>query len=585
MDVAQRCAAQTDGRGHIRQAAFHQHHIRRVNGHVGACADGDADVGAGQGGGVVDAIAHHDDLALALQAADDALLAVGKDSRNDLIHTGFGANGSGGALVVTGQHHHMQTHVPQLLNGAGAVLLDGVRHGDDAAERAVLRKEQRRFAFLRKRVTQRLRFSGHRQLLRKKPAAAAHQHRAVQHAAQPVAGQRLKLLHPGGGQPVRRGPLLNRPGQRMLAFLFQRKRSGQQFLFADAGSGQNVGDLRRALRDGAGLVQRHDAGLAGLLQRYCRFEQDAVFRAHAVAHHDGHGGGKSQRAGAADDQHRNAPRQRKTGALSRQQPDNDRDGRNAHDGGHEHAGDPVRHLGDGGLGGGGVADHLNDLRQRGVLAHAGGLAAQESGLVQRSGGNGAAGGLVHRDALPGEAGFIHRAGALQNGSVHGDVLAGTHHKHIAFGHLLQRNGHLRAVPQQRGGFGSQLHQPFQRIGGPALGAGLQHFAKGDERQDGGGGLKVKFVHIGHHSVHVAPHLRVRHGKQGKGAVPEGRRRAQRDQRVHVGRAVPQAFESADEKFLVDDHDNDGQQQLQKPHGHMIAVEKGGQRPAPHHVSH
>ena len=41
---------------------------------------------------------------------------------------------------------------------------------------------------------------------------------------------------------------------------------------------------------------------------------------------------------------------------------------------------PVSDLGDGGLGGGGVADHPNDLGQGGILAHPGGLAPQKARL-------------------------------------------------------------------------------------------------------------------------------------------------------------------------------------------------------------
>ena len=49
--------------------------------------------------------------------------------------------------------------------------------------------------------------------------------------------------------------------------------------------------------------------LPGLLQRGGGLEEDAVFGAHAVAHHDGHRRGQAQGAGAADDQHGDAPGQ------------------------------------------------------------------------------------------------------------------------------------------------------------------------------------------------------------------------------------------------------------------------------------
>ena len=45
------------------------------------------------------------------------------------------------------------------------------------------------------------------------------------------------------------------------------------------------------------------------------------------------------------------------------------------------------------------------------------------------------------------------------------------------------------------------------------------------------------------------------------------------------------FCSAYEKFLIDDHDDPGQQQLDKTHGDVVAVKPAWQRPAPHHMAH
>ncbi len=61
-----------------------------------------------------------------------------------------------------------------------------------------------------------------------------------------------------------------------------------------------------------------------------------------------------------------------------------------------------RDFGNGCLGGCGIADHLDDLGQRGILAHAGGTAAQKAGLVDGCGADAVAFGLVHRDALAGQ---------------------------------------------------------------------------------------------------------------------------------------------------------------------------------------
>ena len=63
LDVADRGARKLDGARNIHEVATHEHHICPFFGDVGAGADRKAHVGARQGGGVVDAVAHHGDLA------------------------------------------------------------------------------------------------------------------------------------------------------------------------------------------------------------------------------------------------------------------------------------------------------------------------------------------------------------------------------------------------------------------------------------------------------------------------------------------------------------------------------------------
>ena len=55
-------------------------------------------------------------------------------------------------------------------------------------------------------------------------------------------------------------------------------------------------------------LQHDGVRLASRLQRGRSLEQDAVFRAEAVADHDRHGRGETERAGAADDKNRDAAR-------------------------------------------------------------------------------------------------------------------------------------------------------------------------------------------------------------------------------------------------------------------------------------
>ena len=78
--------------------AFHRH--------VGPGAHRDADVGRGERGRVVDAVAsHRDDLAATRECFDAGVLVGWRDARLDFIEAELLRHGVGGVLVVAGEHH------------------------------------------------------------------------------------------------------------------------------------------------------------------------------------------------------------------------------------------------------------------------------------------------------------------------------------------------------------------------------------------------------------------------------------------------------------------------------------------------
>ena len=72
LDGAQGAPGQADGVGGDAQVAVDEGEVAGFDGDVGAGAHGDPEVGLGEGGGVVDAVADHgDDVAVGLEASDD----------------------------------------------------------------------------------------------------------------------------------------------------------------------------------------------------------------------------------------------------------------------------------------------------------------------------------------------------------------------------------------------------------------------------------------------------------------------------------------------------------------------------------
>ena len=91
------------------QRAGDQGDVGGFDGDVGAGADRQADVGLGERGGVVDAVADHaDPSAFGLQAADLAGLVLGQNLGQHPGDPDLAGDRRGGAGVVAGDHHHLE---------------------------------------------------------------------------------------------------------------------------------------------------------------------------------------------------------------------------------------------------------------------------------------------------------------------------------------------------------------------------------------------------------------------------------------------------------------------------------------------
>ena len=140
LDRRQRAAGEPDRVGRDAQVAAHQGEVAGLDGDVGAGAHGQAEVGLGEGGGVVDAVAdHRHDPALGLQPLDDVDLVGGQDLGDHVAASMPTSRGdrAGGRRVVAGEQHRAQAEVAQLGDRLGGGRLDRVGDDEHAAGRAV----------------------------------------------------------------------------------------------------------------------------------------------------------------------------------------------------------------------------------------------------------------------------------------------------------------------------------------------------------------------------------------------------------------------------------------------------------------
>ena len=130
-----------------------------------------------------------------------------------------------------------------------------------------------------------------------------------------------------------------------------------------------------------------------------------------------------------------------------------------------------------------VFHQFDDLRQRGLLADFGRLELQHAQFVQGRADDRVAGLLLEGQRLPRQHGLVHRAPALDDDPVHGNLLAGFNEDHVADAHIVHGHLNFKSRANDDGRFGAQSHQFLDRLGGASLGAGFEIFAEPDQRDD------------------------------------------------------------------------------------------------------
>ena len=251
----------------------------------------------------------------------------------------------------------------------------------------------------------------------------------------------------------------------MLRAGFKRCREGQQGVGRQHATGQplEIGHLRLAAGEGAGLVEHDGAQLAGRFQGFGAAEDQAVLCPLAGGHHDRSGGGQAQGTRAGDHQHTHQKQHRQHGIAADQEPDHEGgDGQGDH---HRH--EPAHHLigqalhlGAGALG---LAHQLHDLGQHRVGPHPADSEGETAAAVHRGADHGIAGSLGHGRGFTGEHRLLHPGTAFAHLPIHRDLFAGPHLHQVTDHHHRHRNFNRLSIPQHPGAGGLQLQQPPDRF--------------------------------------------------------------------------------------------------------------------------
>ena len=250
----------------------------------------------------------------------------------------------------------------------------------------------------------------------------------------------------------------HRLGDGMMGKAFGSGCQRQQLLLrplprADTGYG------KAAAGKGAGFIKDDGFCFGEGFQKAGALDEDAAAGRPADAPEEGERYADHQRAGTGDHQEHQRTLNPDTPALRKEERRQHRQQRRAgdHAGGVPmgKAGDKVFHPG---LLPRGVFHQLQDAGGGGFAVEAFGTDGDAAGEIDGPADHTVAGGLLLRQAFPGEGGGIHRRAALTDDAVQRDLFAGVDDDGLAHRHLLGADPFLPAVPQHVGVIGTQVHQ-------------------------------------------------------------------------------------------------------------------------------
>ncbi len=414
-----------------------------------------------------------------------------------MLNPSLARHAFGNGAAVAGEHPHIEAHGPQSGDGGGGLGFDGVGDFETARRRAIHRHRDSRPARL---------------------------HLPPVHAGlHAVTGRGRKLSRLGQRDAATGRRFHHGFAQRVFGVTLGAGGEAQQLAFAEARGRKDGSYDRLAVRERAGFIEHHGIDAICHFERFAAFNEDASLGTAPGADHDGGGRGQPQRARAGDNQHRYRVHHGRS-KRPEQNPHPEGEGRGRQHAQREVAAHHVRQPRHRRARPLRLAHHFDHPAQHGAASHLGGREAEAAGTVEGARINRAARALLNRHALAGEHGFVDGRFARHDGAIHRNAFARPHHHRVAEAHFRHRDFDFRAVAQDAGVGRLQIHQPPNGCAGLGARPRLQQPACQDERDDGGGSFKVDFVAAARGLVN---------------RIQECGTGAQRNQRIHVGRVVPQ----------------------------------------------
>ena len=473
-------ARYADGAGDVARLVVHEDDVRGLDGGVRAHgAHGDAHIGAGEHGGVVDAVAHEGEVAAG--GVEDALhlldLVAGQQLGVVFVQAEFCCDGARHLLAVAGEHNAaIDARGVQIADGLLGIVLHHIGDDDMAGIRAVDGDVQDGAGEL---AVMPIRAVGGHQLV------VAHEHHVlIDGGLDSVAGF-LGGLRDARLVDVAVVGLLDGDGDRMVGERFRVRRHGQHVIGVDAVLGVDGDHVEGAGCEGAGLVEHDGVDLRQRLEVVGALDEDAELGRPADA--------AEERQRHADDQGARAAHHEE--GESAQDPIGPR--LHAHQ--RRDDGDRQRREGDDGrvdacesrdevlgvrLFLARVLHEFEDAAHGRGAEELGGADAQDARHVDAAGDDLRA--LLHvaRHRFAGEGGGVELGGSIDDDAVDGNTLTGLDHDDVAYLHLVGIDLRQRPIALDVRVVGRDVHHGRDGFAALAHGIALEQLADLVEQHDG-----------------------------------------------------------------------------------------------------
>ena len=483
VDAAHGGGGQRLGVGHAAYVVFEQGDVGGQARQVGAALHGDAHMRAGQGGGVVHAVADEGDFcALRLHLREQGGLAFGQQLGVVFVKPQVAGEFGGAVFVVAGEHDDAPgAQRAQARDGFGGVVAHGVFQADDAQQLAAKADVKGRFAFLHEAVDV-VQIGAHVDafVFFDEVARADDDALALHHAGHAVGGDEAHFFMVEMAAALAAGGFHHGLRQGMEVVLFNGGGQVDQVGRAEVGViREGVGHSQAARGEGAGFVEDEGVGFGQALQRVGPLEEQALAAGGVHGGFEGHGRGELEGAGVVGLEHGGgAP------PVAREKPGRARQAQHA---GHELVGQAAGGQLRAAFDLQGVLHVVGDARAGGARAHALGVHAHAAFFDHGAGEHGVAPAAHDGHALAGHAGFVHGGFAAEHGAVHGDEVAGGADDGVAHLHVGGAHLHFVAFALDPDAARVRVQQVLEQIIRAAGDGVLQVFAQRQHEQGGVGG--------------------------------------------------------------------------------------------------